>query len=222
MARFAGWCGIIASVGDAVFPFLVAYWQPGYDHIRQYMSELAATGRPGAALLSYWWIASGALLVLFAIGLGRETQRGALGTSLGPIAIAMYGVFTGIGSGLFPCDEGCVGLTWSGRVHDEVNAVGAMAQLVAPGLIAFRWTQTPRLRIWSLGMQAAMVVSFLGFMVYAESTHGQPNTRAGLWQRLYQGAFYVWLIPLAVHLVRQRHRPCSRIGDGDDSLSAAC
>jgi len=196
--------GLVAIVGDVLLPFVIAAMQPGYDHVSQYMSELGAPGRAGASFLSIWWIASGVLTIGLAVGLHLGTGRARLAWA-GPLMVAGFGLFTGIGSGLFPCDEGCLGETFSGRMHDHLNAVGAISQLVAPGVLWLRWRKSERwwgFRSWTVAGQVALLLSFVLFMAVGEGTHGQVGSLAGLAQRLYQGSFYLWLAVVAAGLVR--------------------
>lgn len=203
--RAGAWVGLTAVFGDVALPHVIALWQPGYSHLAQYMSELAVPGKAGAQLLSAWWMASGVGFVAFAFTLHKSTSAGPAAW-LGPLAIATYGIFTGVGSGAFPCDEGCVGATLSGRLHDELNAIGALTQLVAPGACWWRWRKTeepPVFRRWTALAQGVLLLTFAAFIVMGEHTHGAPDSLAGLTQRLYQGSFYVWLSALALTLVRR-------------------
>jgi len=196
--------GLVAILGDVLLPFIVAAMQPGYDHVSQYMSELGAPGRTGASLLSVWWIISGALTIGLSVGLHIGTGKTRLGWT-GPLLVAGYGLFTGIGSGVFPCDEGCLGETFSGQMHDHLNAVGAISQLLAPGFLWLRWRKTERwwgFRSWTVAGQGALLLSFVLFIAIGESTHGQVGSLAGLTQRLYQGSFYLWLAIVAAGLTR--------------------
>ena len=194
----------MACAGDVLLPFAIAAMQPGYDHVAQYMSELGAPGRQGAALISGWWIASGVLTIGVALGLhfGTGPTRAAW---IGPLLVAAYGLFTGIGSGVFPCDEGCRGEGFSGQMHDHLNAVSAIAQLLAPGALWLCWRRVEQwwgYRGFSLFAQGLLVAGFALFMAVGEGTHGQPGSIAGLAQRLYQGSFYLWLAVVALGLVR--------------------
>lgn len=198
--------GLFAVLGDILVPFLVGSLQPGYDPVAQYMSELGVPGRRGALVLDGWWTVSGALFVGFAFAIHRLTASG-MGGGLGPLAIAAFGLFTGIGSGLFPCDEGCVPRTTSGELHEMVNVVGAFAQLGAPGLCWIRWRRG-EVRLAAIA-RVALVVSLLGFALFlglGETTHGQPGSWAGLYQRVFQGTFYAWLLTIAVELLRRSGR----------------
>lgn len=197
--------GLLAIAGDVLVPFIIAARQPGYSHLSQYMSELAAPGRPGAAYLSGWWIISGVLMMGLALALHLGTSRSRLAWT-GPLLVLGYGLFTGIGSGVFPCDEGCTGQNFSGRMHDSLNAVGAMAQLAAPGMLWLRWRKTEiwwGFRGWTAAAQLVVAAACVLFLALGEGTHGQEGSMAGLTQRVYQGSFYLWLGVVAVGLFRR-------------------
>ena len=78
---------------------------PGYDHLRQYISELGATGAPTGDAVSLAFMASGALLTgfwLICAVLFRDSRLAVLGFALS--ALNGLGLFFG---GVFRCDFEC-------------------------------------------------------------------------------------------------------------------
>jgi hypothetical membrane protein len=69
--RWLAACGIIAPILDV----LIMAWQgalnPGYSHVRQYISELGEAGRPHAGVFSVGCLLWGLLFAGFAVALRR-------------------------------------------------------------------------------------------------------------------------------------------------------
>lgn len=201
--------GLIAIAGDVFLPFAVAIQQPGYDHLTQYMSELGVPGLAGATFISWWWIVSGVLTIGLGLALHLGTRKVGRLSAAGPLLVTSYGLLVGIGSGVFPCDPGCAGENLSGKLHDTVNAVGAMAQLVAPGVCWLRWRHGERwwgFRGWTIASQVVIVMAFVLFMALGEASHEQGlESFKGLYQRLFQGTFYLWLSVVTWKLIALRN-----------------
>ncbi len=86
--------------------WLTAQAYPGYDHLQQAMSQLGAVGAPThswSPLANNFPLA--ALFALFAWGLARR-WRGSKLALLSAALVLLHGVGS-LGTGWFPCDQGC-------------------------------------------------------------------------------------------------------------------
>ena len=76
-------CGIVVPVIDVVITIWLGAQNPGYSHVRQYISELGEAGRPYSGPFSVWFVSWGVLFAAFAVGLVLRAGR-QKGTCLGP------------------------------------------------------------------------------------------------------------------------------------------
>lgn len=115
---------------------------PGYDPLRQYVSELGATGAPtGPAVSWLGFMPAGVMIMgfcLIAIWLLRRN----LAAVVGLLLFAWYG-FGLIGSAIFPCAFECGRevMTPAQMMHDLIGGTGyltGVAALVVTGLAAAR------------------------------------------------------------------------------------
>src|SRR5262249_26149490 len=150
--------------GTPVVDVLVTAWlgalDPGYSHVRQYISELGETGRPYAELFTVWSVLYGLLLAPFAIALGRG-MGGGRGSWLRPGAFLTVAGLNVLG-GIFPCDPGCEGRTVGARVHLLTGEVGIVAVLLTPFLTwaGMRGRESWRgVRAWTLAAGAVLVAA---------------------------------------------------------------
>jgi len=133
MMRWLTACGIVVPILDVVITAWLGALDPGYSHVRQYISELGEAGRPYAAVFTAWCLLWGILFAGFAIalvcGLG-----GRKGSWLGPGALLIMAA-SSIVVGVFPCDPGGTARTVSGQVHLIVGEwVGMSAIVLTPFL----------------------------------------------------------------------------------------
>ena len=82
MMRWLAACGIVAPVADILITVGLGTLDPGYSHLRQYISELGEVGRPYAASFNTWSVAYGLLFAGFAIGLGPDLGSRAVQAAL--------------------------------------------------------------------------------------------------------------------------------------------
>ncbi|WP_439473211.1 DUF998 domain-containing protein [Brevundimonas sp.] len=181
---------ILAAVtlgGGAVYP--------GYDHVRQFISELGAAGALNGPSVSLAFIVSGALLTVFWLlcaALFPRTPLFLIGFGLS--ALNGLGLMFG---GVFPCDFECAadGASLTGVLHNILGGIGYLAGVLGVFLIGLATRKQPGLRglfVLSLicGVPAASVVWLIhpGF------------AWMGLAQRILETAFAVWAVGVALSL----------------------
>jgi hypothetical protein len=116
---------------------------PGYNSIRQYVSEFGIIPGMTSVIVSVWWICFGLLLVLFAIGLNRSIAKSGRAYWLGPLLIALYGLLDSVGSGIFPMDPPGASATFSGIIHTLVSFLGITALIFSPLPLILRIKNDP-------------------------------------------------------------------------------
>jgi uncharacterized protein DUF998 len=181
--RVAGFAGLLAFVtfnvgwiaGDAVQP-------AAFSTARHDISDL------GAASASSAWLydrlaanASGALVVVLALGLWRALAPSRLGR-LGAIALAVAGVGTFL-DGIFrldcqAIDAACSNDSWQSHAHKLESSVTVAATLVAVVLLALAFRRLPRWHgawIPTIATIPAIFVANAAFSVFGAGA----ATRAG-------------------------------------------
>lgn len=188
-AGYALFIGMIVWAGAA--------W-PGYDHLRQFISELGATGAPNGQTFSLWgFIVPGALLMVFPIAAFLALPRSAASLiGFGLIVLFASGAFFG---GVYPCDFGCVteGGSYSQRMHELLGLGGyltAPLALLLVGLASRRWPGAAGL--FPLGIAGAVVAGVaMPMMVMNIEFDGAA-------QRALEGAMALWVLACAAFLAR--------------------
>lgn len=170
---------------------------PGYDHLRQYISELGATGAPTGDAVSLAFMASGGLLTAFwlicAI-LFRDSRLAVLGFGLS--ALNGLGLFFG---GVFQCDFECSLAAPSPEavLHDVLGGLGYLCGVIGVLVVGLAWRNRPDRRgLFRLsllcGVSAAMTVWLIhpGFEWY------------GAAQRVLELALAIWALAVAFKVLR--------------------
>jgi hypothetical membrane protein len=199
--RWLAACGLVAPPLDVLVTVWLGALDPNYSHVRQALSELGEEGRPYAAVFNAWCVVWGLLFMGFAVALGRGLGEGRY-ARVAPGALLVAGAGS-ILAGFFPCDPGCVGETFSARVHYLVGEIATAATVVAPFLAwaAMRgnpaWRGDRSLTLASAGL-IAFVTGWMAVCHYAGL--GRSTCALGAAQRLFFGFLYVWVEAMAIRL----------------------
>ena len=165
---------------------------PGYDHARQYISELGAAGAATGPAVSAAFVVSGALQAVFwllCIRLLPGSRLVAAGFALS--ALNGLGLLAG---GVFPCDAGCSlsDPSLSAILHDVLGGMGYLCGVAGIVLVAMAWRSVPERRRLSglallCGMPGVMLIWLIhpGFELF------------GLAQRGLELAIAVWTLAIA-------------------------
>lgn len=170
---------------------------PGYDHLRQYISELGATGAPTGEAVSLAFMASGVLLTAFWVicaVLFRDSRLAVLGFALS--ALNGLGLFFG---GVFQCDFECslASPSTEAVLHDVFGGLGYLAGIAGVLVVGLAWrNRSDRRRLFRLsllcGVPAAMAIWLIhpGFDWY------------GAAQRVVELALAIWTVAVALEIRR--------------------
>jgi len=193
-------------VVDVCLIALFASLHPDYDHLRQLMSELGEDGRPYAGLVNAWFALSSVLLVGFGIGLAALLPRSRV--ALIGAALFLIWAALGIATAILACDPGCEGKTISGWLHLLLGEIAAAAMLPVPTLI---WCTVGRgdarrgFGLLTAVVQLVAVISSIGMAAAAyEAEIADQSLRelAGLFQRVCWAGYYLWIVVMAVRMMR--------------------
>lgn len=170
---------------------------PGYDHARQFMSELGATGSvTGPTTNALGYVPNGVLVTVFSLLAAWILRRSALAV-VACLLLAANGLGM-TGAGIYPCDFECSRSDQSvaARLHDLFGGLGYLFALLGVGLAAL-WARTsdaPWLAPLGVLVLLLSVVGFYGVIAEVELL--------GLFQRVMETALAVFMLALGWALLR--------------------
>ncbi len=200
--------GIIGPILFTVVWVFLGSIQPGYDHLAQAISELGAVGAPNAIIMNaVGFVPSGLLIVAFALGLHRGI-RGEKRSKMGPALLALVGA--GIaGAGIFSVNMADF-QSFTSIMHIlAFSLVFFAGGWLAPLVLARRLKEDVRwqgYRRYSL-VTGALLFGLLGFPLLGLTVLPVLLQIAGLWQRLFLGVLFLWIVVMADRLFRLSLRP---------------
>ena len=199
------WIGILGVTFFVVASILGGFQFEEYSPISQYISETMAVGTPyGKALRFFGYLPSGILVTIFAFGAPKKFPK----SNLTKIGFWGLGIFYGIATiivAIFPCDIGCnkelVDPSISQLIH---NLTALLTYLFVPLSIIMIGIGLRKSKEYSglskIGILSGLICFvFIGFL-------SDPLTKyAGLFQRIIEGVFIIWIIACSIFIKRNTH-----------------
>ena len=176
-------------VGGAVYP--------GYDHARQYISELGATGAVTGPAVSWWGFGpSGLFITGFCLIAAWLLRRNAAAVAA-CLMLAWYGLSLSA-AGVYPCAFECARseVTFDAMMHDLVGGTGYLTGVVGLALAGLANLSGEALWLGQLGLICAGVAAAGFAAIIADVELG------GLFQRLLETALAVFLLAFGWALAR--------------------
>lgn len=210
-------CGILSSLLYVAMNILGAMRYEGYSSASQTVSELSAIGAPTRPLWVLLGIAYTLLMTAFGWGVWESARRNPPLRVVGGLLIA-DGV---IGLAWPPMHQRAVLATGGGTLTDTLHIVWTMITVllmllaIGFGAAAFR----KRFRLYSI---ATIVILFaFGALTGLDAPRIQanlPTPWAGVWERINISVFLLWVLVLAITLLRVRDTaPSDGFGGRSDS-----
>ncbi|HKH90845.1 MAG TPA: DUF998 domain-containing protein [Gemmatimonadaceae bacterium] len=196
--RFMLGCGVFSSLLYAAMLVVVATRWQGYSSISQTVSELSAIGAPTRSLWVALSMLYGLLVTVFARGVCRAAGPDRALRTTGWLLLA-YGVL-----GFFwpPMHLRGSELTLTDSMHIAFAIATVLIMLLAIGFGAatlgkwFRW----------YSIVTVMVFVVFGTLAGADGPRvaaNLPTPWVGVWERINIGAFLLWIVVVAVTLLRR-------------------
>ena len=196
-------CGILSSLLYVAINIFVPAHYPGYSIVSQTVSELSAVGAPTR---TSWVVLSAPytlLMVAFAWGVWKSAADNRPLRIAGGLLIA-YGAL-GI---LWPFAPmhlretlAAGGGTFSDTLHIALGAVTEIIYLLALGFAAAALGR--QFRLYSIATFVLLLVfGVLTFLGAPGIGTNQPTPWLGVWERINIGVFLLWVVVLAVALLR--------------------
>jgi hypothetical protein len=198
--------GIVSSLLYVAINLFAPMGLPGYSSASQTVSELSAIGVATRPI----WVVLGLLYTLLVTGFGWSVRTSAGDNRRLRIAgtlVAVYGAL-GIGWTFAPMHTRSVlaagGGTFSDTAHIALATLTVVFYLLALGFAAVALDRG--FRIYSIASFAVLFVfSALTFRDAPAVSANQPTPLIGVWERVNIGVFLVWVVVLAVALLRRNH-----------------
>ena len=209
-------CGVLSSLLYVGADLLAAARFPDYhDFTSQAISELTAVGAPTRGSVEPLLIAYDFLIIAFGVGVWRSAGRKRAMRLVGGL-LAGIGVLGLVAIPFTPMHLRGTGSLSSDAPHIAVTGVIVLFILSAVGVGAFLFGRG--FRLYSLATLATLLVfgtwtSFEAARLVAD----QPTPWLGVSERIHIGAYLLWVLVLAVMLLRSRvpaQPPGDPIGSG--------
>lgn len=194
---------IVACVSDLILMYILGLRYPGFNQATDTLSTLGSTSSPVSNLTSGWWVILGMVLILFAVAFYAAYRERGRGAVVAAILIAVYGAGEGLGSGLFKVSHTGEVLTVATIIHDAVGAFGIIALLILPLVVRrlFPGKKEYPFHIFSGIIFSIGIISSLLFLSRYTGDNFFYHYR-GLWQRITLVNIYVYLVVIAVRMMR--------------------
>lgn len=203
MRKAALVCGIISSLLYIAINIIVPMQWQGYNSASQTVSELSAMGAPTRTL---WMVLSTPytfLMIAFAWGVWKSAGGNRPLRTAGALMVA-YGAL-GFMWPFAPMHLREVlaagGGTFSDTMHITLGAVTEIIYLLALGFVAAALGK--QFRIYCIATFVILLVfGILTFLDAPAISKNQPTPLIGVWERINIGVFLLWVIVLAIVLLR--------------------
>ncbi len=186
---------------DNLLPLVLARFYPNYSHKEMALSVLGSRQSPVKWIDNVWCIISGIVFCIAPYALYQENSNGL--TIAIWILLAIYGIGCEIISGICPLNESRQEEDTITKIHGGASAVGFVALLVVPLLLAILQFQATEAVIGAVSLVCfiAAFVFFCFFIMGEKERFSNTVLRyGGLWQRFVLVSCYA---PLAVWCVQQ-------------------
>ncbi len=200
-------CGITSSLLYVAMNVFIPMQWAGYSSASQTVSELSAIGAPTRPL----WLLPGAVYTALVTAFGWGVWRSA--GQAGPLRIAggLILAYGALGL-LWPFAPmhlretlAAGGGTWSDTMHLVLASVTVLFMLLAIGFGAAAFGK--RFRVYSIG---SLVILFtFGVLTFWDApglAANLPTPWLGVWERINIGVFLLWVVVLAIMLLRTGDR----------------
>lgn len=197
--------GILSSLLYVAMNIFVAMQYPGYNSASYTVSELSAIGTPTRPLWTGWAFVYTFLVAAFGWGILKFTGTNRAIRIMG-VLILIYGAL-GLGWHFAPMHQREVlaagGGTISDTMHLVLSFVSVLMMLTAMVFGAASFGETFRFySIFSLVM--LLIFGILTGLDAPKVESNQPTPLIGVWERINIGIFLLWIVVLAIVLLRRK------------------
>lgn len=197
--RLLLFCGIASSVLYTLVNIVAPAMYPGYDVASRAVSELAAIGAPTRPLMVATGLPYNLLMLAFACGVWRSAAA-SRPLRAAAVALAAFAIL-GFAAPFTAMQQRGETFALTDALHIVCTALTVLLMLLAIGFGAA--ALGPRFRAYSV----VTLLVHLGFGAWAAAdgprlARGAPTPWIGLTERINIGVFMLWVVALAVALMR--------------------
>ncbi len=210
---FSALAGILASLTDLVSMVMFGVCSLDYNSLKDTVSSLGSSVSPVSAQISAIWIIVGVLLIFFGIGFYREFSEKGRSARIASWMIILYGFGEGVGSGVFKADRIATGLTMTGVFHEILGGLGIISILFLPLIMrkVIPGKENPAFHALSMFVFISGVILILLFLFrYSANETNFFSVYKGLWQRLFILITYIYLLSIAVLMIKRHQKQTKR------------
>ncbi len=197
--------GILSSLLYVAMNIFVAMRYPGYNSASYTVSELSAVGAPTRSLWTGWAFVYTLLVTAFGWAILKSAGQNRAVRIMGAL-ILTYGAL-GIGWHFAPMHQREVLAAGGGTLSDTMHLVLSFAtvllMLMAIGFGAVAFDET--FRFYSIiSLVILLVFGVLTGLEAPKVESNQPTPLIGVWERINIGIFLLWVVVLAILLLRRK------------------
>jgi len=198
-------CGILSSLLYVAMNIFVPMLYEGYDYASQTISELSALGAPSRTLWVILGIVYTLLIAAFGLGVRQSAFQNRKLRIAGNLLFA-YGII-GIGWTFAPMHQREVlaegGATLTDTLHLVMGAISSLFMLLSMGFAAAAFKNW--FRIFSIASIIILLVfGALTGLDAPDVNANLPTPWLGIIERIMLGIFLVWVVALAIILLRKK------------------
>ncbi|MBN1183476.1 MAG: DUF998 domain-containing protein [Bacteroidales bacterium] len=197
---------LVVCIGEFAFLFILGAGYPGYNHLKDTMSQLGASASPVSSIISAWWIVMGLLLISFGTGFYKAFIKKSRSTRLASLIFIFYGLGEGLGSGLFKADRIPDGIPVTTIIHDTLGGIGVLGILFLPLVMQKIITKEERpsfYRFSNIIFIIGLATILLFLCRYLPDKDNFFAVYKGLWQRMFMLNTYIFIATLAILTIRE-------------------
>ena len=202
-------CGIASSALYALVNLVAPAMYPGYDVASRAVSELSAIGAPTRPLMVATGLPYNLLVLAFAWGVWRSAEEDRPLRAVGALLAAF--AILGFAAPFTAMQQRGEAFALTDALHIACTALTVLLMLLAIGFGAA--AMGPRFRTYSIATLLVHLV--FGAWAAAEGprlARGLPTPWIGVTERINIGVFLLWVLVLAVVLMRPHARTTARAG----------
>jgi hypothetical protein len=193
-------CGILSSLLYVATVILAPMGWEGYSSASQTVSELIAINAPTKSLVVPLFIIYSLLVYAFAVGVWQSAGR-KRALHFAAVGLAGKEVLGLVVTLFFPIHLRGIEGTLSDTMHGILTMVGVLFMLLAigAGAAAFRI----KFRLYSIGTILLLVLGgIMSGLDVSRIGENLPTPWLGVWERINIFAYMVWVVVLAIILLR--------------------
>jgi hypothetical protein len=205
-------CGILSTILYVITTILGAIKWKEYDSFSQSVSELIAVNAPSASLVIPLFLIYSLLVFAFGIGiwLSAENKKAIRIVAILIITKEILGVVATLFAPMhLRGNETTISDTW----HIILTAVGVLLCMF-PAIIFGIKAFGKRFLIFSI--VTILVFLFFGTLAGMDGSkiaENLPTPYAGIWERINIFMYFIWVIVLAINLLRQNKSKITRLSN---------